>query len=166
MLQASPHRVAALCAALAVSGPGCHHAGGAPPGQGNLAAADSLTGTVQVVGVEAAPMITLVPDGGGRAVTLTGAPTLARVDGLHVAVVGRRAGPALGVERFTVVAANGLPATDGRLLAEGDVLYLVTVDGVRHRLVRPSPVLAAHVGSRVWVSGPIDQEPVAYGIIE
>jgi hypothetical protein len=163
MLQASPHRVAALCAALAVAGPGCHHAVGAPPGQ---AAADSLTGTVQVVGVEAASMITLVPDGGGRAVTLTGAPTLARVDGLHVAVVGRRAGSALGVERFTVVAANGLPATDGRLLAEGDVLYLVTADGVRHRLVRPSPVLAAHVGSRAWVSGPIDQEPVAYGIIE
>ena len=163
MLQASTHRVAALCAALAVAGPGCHHAVGAPPGQ---PAADSLTGTVQVVGVEAAPMITLVPDGGGRAVTLTGAPTLARVDGLHVAVVGRRAGSALGVERFTVVAANGLPATDGRLVAEGDVLYLVTADGLRHRLVRPSPVLAAHVGSRVWVSGPIDQEPVAYGIIE
>ena len=163
MLQACPHRVAALCAALAVAGPGCHHAVGAPPGQ---AAADSLTGTVQVVGVEAASMITLVPDAGGRAVTLTGAPTLARVDGLHVAVVGRRAGSAFGVERFTVVAANGLPATDGRLLAEGDVLYLVTADGARHRLVRPPPVLAAHVGGRVWVSGPIDQEPVAYGIIE
>src|SRR4029077_7310401 len=88
--------------------------------------------------VEAAPMITLVPDGGGRAVTLTGAPVLARVDGLHVAVVGRRVGSALRVERFTVVAANGLPATDGRLMAEGDVLYLVTVDGVRHRLGGPA----------------------------
>ena len=81
-------------------------------------------------------------------------------------MIGRLAGTELGVERFVVVAANGVPATDGWLVAEGAVLYLVTADGQRHPLVRPSPNLWAHAGSRAWVSGPLDREPVAYGIIE
>jgi hypothetical protein len=37
---------------------------------------------------------------------------------------------------------------------------------VRHALVNPSPNLRAHVGARVWVSGSLDQEPIAYGIIQ
>jgi hypothetical protein len=91
---------------------------------------------------------------------------LANVDGLRVGVVGKLDGSKLSVIRFTVLEANGVPATDGRLVAEGDDLYLETADRVRHRLVQPSPKLRAQAGRRVWVSGPLDQEPVAYGFIE
>ena len=155
----------AFLAALGIAGMACHQTRGAPPGA-DAAAADSIVGTVRVVGVEALPKVTLVSDGGGEALTLVGPPALKRVDGLRVAVIGRLAGTELSVERFTVVAANGVPATDGRLVADGAVLYLVTADGERHPLVRPSPSLWAHAGGRAWVSGPLDREAVAYGIIE
>jgi hypothetical protein len=165
-MRASRHGLVALLAAVGVAGVACHQARGAPPGRADAEAVDSIVGTVRVVGVEALPKITLAPDGGGEALTLVGPAALKRVDGLGVAVIGRLAGTELRVERFTVVAANGLPATDGRLVADGAVLYLVTVDGQRHPLVRPSPSLWAHAGGRVWVSGALEREPVAYGIIE
>lgn len=158
--------IVAFLATLGVAGMACHQTRGAPPGGAEATAADSTLGTVRVVGVEALPRVTLVPDGGGAALTLVGPPALKRVDGLKVAVSGRLAGSELSVERFTVVAANGVPATDGRLVADGAVLYLVTADGQRYPLVRPSPSLWAHAGGRAWVSGPLDREPVAYGIIE
>lgn len=163
----APRRgLVALLAALGVAGMACHQTRGAPPGGADAAAADSIVGTVHVVGVEALPKVTLAPDGGGKALTLVGPAALKRVDGLEVAVIGRLADTELSVEQFTVVAANGVPATDGRLVADGAVLYLVTADGERHPLVRPSPNLWAHAGGRVWVSGPLDREAVAYGIIE
>jgi hypothetical protein len=144
----------------------CHHTNGAAPGRAGAEAADTVTGQVQVTGVSAFPRVVLVRDGGQRALMLSGPPSLGRVDGLRIAVVGTLSDSELTVKQFTVVAANGLPATDGRLVADGATLYLETADGVRHRLVRPSPSLRAHVGGRVWVSGPLDQEPVAYGVIE
>ncbi len=170
MRRASRSGAVALVVALGIAGMACHQARGVPPGQADAEAADSVVGTVHVVGVEALAKVTLVPGTGGKALTLVGPPSLRRVDGLTVAAVGRAAETAAGaeltVERFAVVAANGVPATDGRLVADGAVLYLVTADGARHALVRPSPDLWAHAGGRVWVSGRLDQEPVAYGIIE
>lgn len=129
---------------------------------------DSLRGHVQVVGVAEQPTVTLVPDGGGHAVLLNGPSIglLRKVDGLVVDVIGTTNGRDMLVDHFTVVAANGLPATDGRLAMSGDTLLLITADGVRHPLVRPSPVLRARVGHRVWVSGRLDREPVGYGIIQ
>ena len=127
---------------------------------------DSLEGIVRVVGVDALPVVTLVPDDAGRSVTLDGPPSLRRVAGLRIAAVGERSGARLTVRRFTVLAANGVPATDGVLAADGDALVLVTSDGARHRLVNPPPLLRANVSHRAWVSGPLDREAVAYGIIE
>jgi hypothetical protein len=133
-----------------------------------LALTDSLRGHVQVVGVAEQPTVTLVPEGATKAILLNGPvlPLLARVDGLVVDIIGTRGGREMVVTRFTVVAANGLPATDGRLQSRGDTLFLVTAGGAAHPLVRPSPVLRSHVGGRVWVSGRLDREPVAYGIIQ
>lgn len=155
---------------LTCTAAGCHHgaanqAAGADPRAPEFQTTDSVVGRVQVVGVAASPRVTLVPADGGTVFTLTGA-SLRSVDGLGVAVVGRRTGSILQVTRFTVVSANGLPATDGRIVAEGQTLYLETADRVRHALVAPSPRLWEHVGGRAWVSGPLDHEPVAYGIIE
>jgi hypothetical protein len=165
-------RLAARSAIAALCAVACHHVNGASPGDSSgpsgadQAATDSVVGRVQLVGSEPFPRVVLIPDNGALPLTLIGPPTPRRVDGLDVSVVGRIAGSKLFVTRFAVVAANGAPATDGRLVADGDTLYIVTADGVRHALVNPSPNLRANVGRRVWVSGPLDQEPIAYGVIE
>ncbi|MGH7519172.1 MAG: hypothetical protein ACREOC_17195 [Gemmatimonadales bacterium] len=125
----------------------------------------TLDGTVRVSGVDPFPEVLLLPAGGGKGIPLAGPPARARVAGLEITAVGRQEGATFQVERFTVVAANEVPATDGRLVDEGGRLYLVTADGARHALVGPPPGLRAHAGKRAWVRG-LDREPVAYGIIE
>ncbi len=150
-----------LALALAAGLAACATAGRAAPVQ-----RDSLVGHLQIVGTDALPRTVLVPDDGTLSVTLVGPPALRRLGGLGVEIEGTRAGSQFTVQRFTVVSANGLEATDGRLVDDGGTLSIVTADGVRHALVRPSSNLRAHVGGRVWVSGPLDREPVAYGIIE
>jgi hypothetical protein len=164
-----PRRAAGPWPALAVGVllAACRHASSGAAGDPRAAArADSVEGIVRVVGVEALPVVTLVPGGASPSVTLDGPASLRRVSGLRVAVVGERRGSRLEVKRFTVLSANGVPATDGVLAADGDALVLVTADGARHRLVNPAPLLRASVGRRAWVSGALDREPVAYGIIE
>jgi hypothetical protein len=166
MWQTRAARLAIALMALGSTAAACHHAGAAQASAADPQAADSVVGRVQLVGVAAVPRVALIPSDGGRTLTLSGPPALRNLDGLGVAVVGERSGSELHVTRFTVVAANGLAATDGRLVADGRTLYLETADRVRHPLVAPSPRLWEHVGGRAWVSGPLDREPVAYGIIE
>lgn len=144
----------------------CHHTNDAAPARASAEAVDTVVGRLQVAGVGGAPRMILLPGNGKPGVTLAGPESLARVDGLEISVIGRASGSQLAVEQFAVIAANGVPATDGRLIADGGTLYLVTADGARHPLVNPSPNLRANVGHRVWVSGPLDREPVAYGIIQ
>lgn len=158
---------ARLCVALAASliVPACHRAA-ATVSNGSRAQADSLEGVVHVTGTDPLPQTTLAPDNGGRAVTLDGPASLRRLTGLRIAAVGTLTGSHLSVARFTVLAANGVAATDGMLALDGDALVLVTTAGKRYVLVNPSPVLRANVGHRIWVSGPVDREPVAYGIID
>jgi hypothetical protein len=142
------------------------------PGQGSGTATaasqrDSLVGKVQVVGADL-PDVSFLPADGAHALFLRGplVPLLRHADGLGVAIVGTRTGRSFSVDRFTVISANGVPATDGRLAVRGDTLVLITADGVAHALVQPPPALRDHVGGRAWVAGRIDQEPVSYGIIE
>jgi hypothetical protein len=152
--------------ALGVMLAACHHTNAGSTGRPAAEAVDTMVGQIHVVGVEPFPDIVLAREGGGPAVTLVGPPALGRLDGLRISVVGRSVGSRFRVREFTVVSANGVAATDGRLVADRRALYLVTADGRRHPLVSPSPNLWAHVGGRVWVAGPLDREPVAYGIIE
>lgn len=144
--------------------------GGSRPASPNVAAnpagADTVVGTIQLVGTDAFPQVILVPSVSGISLKLIGPPTLRRVDGLQVQLVGRLAGDQFTVQSFQVVSANGQPAVDGRLVLDGGSFFIVSQDGVRHRIIEPSPNLRAHLGGRVWVSGPSDREPVAYGIIE
>jgi hypothetical protein len=127
---------------------------------------ESRTGIVRIVGLDALPVVTLALDDGTPSLTLDGPASLRRVDGLRIEVTGGRVGPKFIVRRFAVIAANGLAATDGMLAMDGDALLLVTPDGVRHRLVNPPALLRENAGHRAWVSGPIDREAVAFGIIE
>jgi hypothetical protein len=161
--------VVVVCACHRASG-GSGDAGGAGTAAAEQpvasAPADSLQGMVRIVGLDAAPQVTLALDDGSPAVTLVGTPSLRKLAGLRVAVVGVRAGRQLTVSRFVVISANGIPATDGMLAADGGVITLVTADGSRHPLVSPSPALRAAVGHRVWISGPLSSAAVAYGVIE
>jgi hypothetical protein len=157
--------MAAACQ-RAVHGAGAESRATVPGSARAPAPTDSLEGIVRVVGVEAFPQIVLALDSASPAVSLDGPASLRRVAGLRVAVVGERSGARLAVRRFIVLAANGVPATDGMLVADGDALLLVTSDGTRHRLVNPPPLLRSSIGHRAWVSGALDRELVAYGIIE
>ncbi len=67
---------------------------------------------------------------------------------------------------FRVIAANGVLANDGTLVVDGSQAVLLTEDGRRLPVVRPSAGLRAAIGHRVWISGPLDGETVAYGVIE
>ena len=163
---------AALLGALAAC-----NSGGVPPGgardAASATAADTLRGTVAVVGATPLTRVVLRPAGGGADVELVGAQrdALARVAGAEVRVAGRQArgtasAPALEVASFAVTAVDGQPAVDGRLEREGEQLVLVTADGRRIRLVQPPAALEEWVGARVWVAGPLDREPQAFGLIE
>jgi hypothetical protein len=125
-------------------------------------------GRVDVVGVDPLLTIVLRTTDPKHPILLDGPlmDQLRHVNGLDVLVTGRRHDRFITVDSFRVISANGVPATDGQLIASGDTLILVTSDGIRHALVHPSPSLKSQVGGRIWVSGPLDHEPVAYGFID
>jgi hypothetical protein len=162
-------RVFALAAGVLLA-VGCHRAGGATnagaAGSVPASKTDSIEGVVRVVGTDAFPQVVLITGDASPAVTLDGPGALRHLAGLRIAAVGERSNARLLVQRFTVLSANGVPATDGTVAADGNALMLVTADGMRHRLLFPPPLLRANVGHRAWISGPLDREPVAFGIIE
>jgi len=164
--------MAALLGAAASCNGGAVPPGGAPDAA-SAAAVDTLRGTVAVVGALPLTRVVLRPEGGGADIELIGAQrdALARVAGAEVRVVGRQArgtaaAPALEVTSFAVTAVDGQPAVDGRLEREEGRLVLVTSDGRRIRLVQPPAALEDWVGARVWIAGPLDREPQAFGLIE
>lgn len=131
------------------------------------AGTEVVVGQVHSAGSAEMEDIELMPDS-GAGILLRGAQAelLRKVDGLRIAATGARSGHEMVVERFTVISAGGLPATDGTLSERGGALVLTTGEGAAHVLVRPSPVLRAHVGARVWVAGSLSEEIVSYGVIQ
>lgn len=137
---------------------------------------DTFIGTVQLAGPDSSASVSLLPTSAngetyGLPIKLAGPPSLRSVSGLLVRVVGTQAHDKrwpdrVTVLRFTVIAAKGQPATDGTLADDAGALYLVTVDGRWHVLGHPPAELHAHVGARVWIAGPLDREPLAFGVIE
>jgi hypothetical protein len=137
----------------------------APPVQ--VTASDTIRGIVAVVGTEHDKRVIVRPSG-ERAITLSGtdAMLVGRAAGAEVWVAGTRGDRnTLEVSQFAVRTVDGIPALDGMLVADGDRLVLVTPDGKRHVIAHVPDALRQHVGGRVWISGNLDQGPVAYGII-
>ncbi len=141
---------------------GC--AGG--PGAGEPMAADTLMGTVRVVGADPATMVVLATADGR--VTLRGDATdgLRRVNGLVVWVRGTARDDAMEVTGFRVREADGIPAADGILELDGDTAVLVTPDGARLRYTPVPTALRGRVGARVWIAGRAGGEPQAWGVID
>jgi len=130
-------------------------------------AMDTLRGIVAVVGTEHDKHVVIRP-AGGRAVTLSGAlaALVGRASGADVWVSGTSQAGALTVTAFSVRTVDGIAALDGTLMTEGNGLVLQTPDGKRHPIANPPEALRQHVGGRVWISGNLNQGPVAYGIIQ
>jgi len=142
---------------------------GAPAAAGAAApaAADSLRGTVAVVGSDPGTSVALLMDGGRRAVTLEGErPLLDRLAGLEVAVWGApvRAG-VFRVDRVAVRASGGVAAVDGVLAREGAGWVLVTEEGRRLPVPHLPQVLRGMEGARIWIAGPLDRPPNSSGVI-
>ena len=113
-------------------------------------------------------MVTLRASGVAAPLVLTGGPValLRRMGGVDIYAEGIRSGPErLELKAFRVRAVDGIPAMDGVLVANGDALALVTDDRTVP-IARPPVALREHVGSRVWISGALDREPVAFGVID
>jgi hypothetical protein len=130
------------------------------------AAADSLRGTVAVVGAE--PLTRLVLRTHAGAVDLEGraAPALRSVRGAEVRVDGRQDGDRFIADAFRVRAVDGVPAADGTLELDGDRAVLVAPDGTRIPYGYAPAALREHRGQRVWIAGPADAEPLAWGRID
>ena len=128
---------------------------------------DTLRGIVAVVGTEHDKRVVIRPTG-ERAVTLAGseATLVGRASGAEVWVSGTREAGAFTVAQFAVRTVDGISALDGTLATEGNGLVLLTSDGKRHAIANPPDALRQHVGGRVWISGNLNQGPVAYGIIK
>lgn len=147
-----------------------------PAGHVSAARRDTASGVVKLLGAAPTAQLTLVQAGGAGSIALTGpsAAALERSTGAQIWVSGTiTTGPgrplaahSMKVEQFVVRAVDGVSVTDGFLVADGDALVLVDGDGKRHRLVTPPAALRSQVGARVWIAGPIDREPSAFGIIQ
>jgi hypothetical protein len=141
-------------------------AAGSPPAAAAVAA-DTLRGTLEVVGSAPATSLALLLDGGARAVALQGErPLLDGLSGLEVAVWGALIRPGVfQVDRVAVRASGGVAAVDGVLLREGAGWVVATGDGRRLPVPHLPATLRAMEGARIWLAGPLDRPPDSFGII-
>lgn len=167
-------------------------AGGCRPRVGNdvdaeggsgtsLGAAALSADTVRGVVVEsgAAPnswLMLRVPAGGPIVLRGASLSLLRRVVGLEVVVDGRESGErdvaadprgarVFEVDRFLVRAAEGIEAHDGMVTVEGGRYSLALLDGRVLPLPNIPEELRTKPGARVFLAGPLDRAPAAYGII-
>jgi hypothetical protein len=139
----------------------------APPPGAKAIAADTIRGIVAVVGTDRDKQVIIRP-ANGPSITLLGpdAALAGRAAGADVWVSGPKADRTMTVTSFAVRMVDGLPAVDGDLTLDGQKLVLVTQTGKRHTIANPPNALRDQVGGRVWVTGNLDQGPVAFGIIK
>jgi hypothetical protein len=149
---------AAFCALMLAA---CHRT--------SPAAQDAIIhGNVLVIGTAFEQRLVLVTRTGRR--TLHAAPAdsaaLVRVAGpdIELSVRALDAGGALAVHAFTVQTVSGNPVVDGVLRGEPDRLSIETATGLI-ALGNPPPALRGMIGARVWIQGPLDHGPNAYGVI-
>ena len=141
--------------------------GGSAASTPSSSATATVRGTIAVTGTDRDRHV-IVRQEGAPSINLEGplAMLVGRASGADVWVSGSRNGRILNVSSFAVRTVDGIPATDGQLVADGDRLVIVTPDGKRQTIANAPPALRQHVGGRVWVSGNLAQGPVAFGVIQ
>ena len=135
------------------------------PGASPRTAADTVRGTVAVVGSFPVTSVVVRPPG-GRDVTITGplAREIRRAAGAEVWISGTRTAEGVEASRYAVRRVDGDAVADGTLALEGDRMVLVTPNG-RHPIARPPQALRDMVGARVWLVGPLDGTIASYGVL-
>jgi hypothetical protein len=141
----------------------CRHSAPRPP---VAIEPDSLTGIVSVTGTSFEHQLVL--RSGATATLLSAAAPdsagLARLGGVELLVVGRKAGNHFRVEHFTALSVAGSPVVDGVVRNYGDRVVLETVRGPLP-LGNPPAGLRALTGARVWIGGPLKSGPNTFGVI-
>lgn len=135
------------------------------PGASQRPAADTVRGTIAVVGSFPVTSVVVRP-AGGRDVTITGplAREIRRAAGADVWISGTRTAEGIEAGRYVVRAVDGDAVVDGTVALEGDRLVLVTPQG-RRPIARPPEALRGMVGARVWLVGPLDGTIASYGVL-
>jgi hypothetical protein len=137
----------------------------------------TISGSVHLTGMLLNEIVLNTND--GLEIPLAGAATalLARVNDAGVEVRGWwNADGTFAVDDFVVQMVGGEPVLDGVLIPVYDTKLFTedrAVIGYALQLTRgdtvelkePSTDLLAHVGERLWVAGPIDGPPTAFGVI-
>ena len=146
-------------------------------GDDSLAVArDSVRGVLSVVGAEPLTALLLSPVGGGAAVAIEGSQEalMRGLSRLEVTAMGRmtsRRSPAspmssvFEADTFVVRAADRVEAHDGLLARDGDRFVLLRGESRIAAAFLPV-ALRSRLGARVYLVGPLDRPPVAYGIIQ
>lgn len=138
-------------------------------GDGNRSdsiAADTLRGTVAIVGAEPATSVMLQDDQGAATPLQGEEATLRALAGIEVAVRGLAGGRGtFQVASVAVRAHMGVPAVDGILVRRGAGWALITAPGDTVPIAYLPEVLRGSEGARVWLAGPLDRSPDAWGTI-
>jgi hypothetical protein len=129
---------------------------------------DRVIGVIARADEATFPSSMLLQPSDGPSITLIGLGLwrLARVVGAEVQVDGTwTAGHRFEMSGFLVVAVGGRPAADGMLVQTDNGYGLRLGNGSYRALIDPPESLIAFVGQRVWVTGPDDAPPNAFGLI-
>ncbi len=130
-------------------------------------ATDSVVGTVLVTGTPLDQQFVLRTATGVTRLHATNAAdstALVRLSGVEVAARGLAEGVTFRVSSVTARRVDGQPVVDGVLRQRGGRLYLETAAGA-FVLGHPPAGLWALTGARVWLGGPLDTGPTAFGVI-
>ena len=147
-------RAMRVLALLIVASTGCVAPAPAPPAPSSEQSADSVAGTLRIVG--SAPVnvrLVIQTDVGSTNVAGPVAEELRRLSGAEVTLAGRREGSTFVATGYRVRSIDGRPVTVGTVEGpEGPYLRLRTTEGEIVYLVSAPDQLRP--GQKVWVQGP------------
>ena len=129
-------------------------------------ARDTLRGVVSVVGAEPLSAVMLSPLGGGAPMAIEGSQTtmLRGLSRIEVVLLGRRASRGFEADSFVVRAVDGVAAHDGVVAIDAGRAYLVH-GAMRTAAPFMPEALRTQISARVFLVGPLDRDPVSYGVI-
>jgi len=159
---------------------GCRRSARASSAANGATVRDTVRGTVRSIGAEPRRTVVLMsPTSDMVALSVEDAVQqreLQAAEGLEIMAHGEalsernlevapRGAPVFRVSAFVVRAADGVSARDGILREQQGRFVLELASGDTLPIVGLPTALRTHVGARVFLVGPMDQPPQAFGIL-